>query len=318
MDRFLRRTAIIGLIALLFAAMMGTATRGPATVTAQGATPSPAASPVTDATITTLMERTISPLPTAPLTVRLLRITLEPGASVPLHTHPGPELDYVESGTLTVEVEGEAQIVRANGEEVAAPTDEPISLATGDWITFPAGTAMGLSNPSDQPVGPDVDTGIEYVEGEPTAEDFAGVTPTVLGDGLLETAPEGDATVSVQRVEIPSGSPIPASDSPVLLSRIEGNLSFAAVSGSVQVTRTADPGLRPEAVPDEEFTLATGDAAFFPNGHTAVSREGEAEALSVYRVVIDPAAETEGEPAEITILPAEEVEAAATPAATPG
>ncbi len=144
------------------------------------------------------------------------------------------------------------------------------------------------------------------------------MTPTVLGDGLLETAPEGDATVSVQRVELPGGSPIPAADSPVLLSRIEGNFSFAAVSGSVQVTRTADPGLRPEAVPDEEFTLATGDAVFFPNGHTAVSREGEAEALSVYRVVIEPAAETEGEPAEITILPADEVEAAATPAATPG
>ena len=330
MDRHLRPTAIIGLIALLFAASIGLSSRGPATASAQEGTPSPvaspAATPASGASLTTLMERTL-PLPAAPLTVRLLRITLEPEASVPLHTHPGPELDYVESGTLTVEVDGDAQIVRANGEEIDAPPDEAATLETGDWITFPPGTGMALRNTSDQPVellsavlqpvGPDVASGIEYVDGEPTADDFAGVTPTVLGDGLLETAPEGDATVSVQQVEIPAGSPVPAADSPVLLSHIDGNFSFAATSGSVQVSRTSDPGLRPEAVPDEEFTLATGDAAFFPAGHVEAARDGEPEALSVYRMVVDPAAETEGELAEITFLPPADIDAAATPGASP-
>lgn len=323
MDRQLRPTAIIALIALLFATSFGTIS----TAAAQQATPSPIATPTSDATVTTLMERAVSPLPAAPLTVRLLRITLEAGASVPLHTHPGPELDYVESGTLTVDVDGEAPIVRASGEEIDAPQDEAATLEAGDWITFPAGASMAFSNESGQPVellsavaqpvGPDVASGVDYPNGAPTAEDFAGVTFTVLGDGLIESAPEGDATMTVQQIEIPAGSPIPAVENPVLLSRIDGNMSFAVDSGSVQVTRTSDPGLRPEAVPGEEFSLATGDAAFFPQGLSAVTRDGEAEPLTVYAMIVDPAEETTFEPAAITIVPPDEVDAAATPGATP-
>ncbi len=329
MDRHYRPTAIIALIALLFAtfAVFTSSPGGVPNATAQEATPSPVASPVSDATVTTLMERAISPLPTSPLTVRLLRITLEPGAAVPLHTHPGPEFDYVESGTLTVEVDGEAPIVRASGEEEDAPQGEAVALAAGDWISFPVDAGMAFSNQGDEPVamlsavllpvGPDVASGIEYTNDEPTAEDFAGVSFTVLGDGLIESVPEGDGTLTVQQIEVPAGSPLPGDDNPVLISRIDGNMSFSVDGGSVQVTRTSDPGLRPDAVPGEEFSLATGDGAFFPQGLEDAARDGETEPLTAYRLILDPAEETTNEPATITILAPDEIDAAATPAATP-
>ena len=53
---------------------------------AQDASPeaSPAASPSADGNV--LIQYDVETMPNAPMTVRLLRITLEPGASVPMHT----------------------------------------------------------------------------------------------------------------------------------------------------------------------------------------------------------------------------------------
>jgi len=52
-------------------------------------------------------------LPVAPSFVRLLRITMEPDSLSPLHTHPGPEFNLVEAGTVRVLVQGKALLQRA-------------------------------------------------------------------------------------------------------------------------------------------------------------------------------------------------------------
>jgi quercetin dioxygenase-like cupin family protein len=124
---------------------------------AQDSTPAatPEASPaaVTDeqapAEITTLFSRSIDSFPEAPVSVRLLRMTLQPGASSPMHIHPGHEFDYVVSGTLTVNTEGEATVVSSSGDEVTRALSGD-QLVAGDVVNFPAGTGMNLVNDSDE------------------------------------------------------------------------------------------------------------------------------------------------------------------------
>ena len=82
--------------------------------------------------------------PVAPAFVRLLRIVLEPGASSPLHTHPGPEIALVERGTVTVQVGGPAKLVvtgptPGDGTPSAgelAPFDSEFEMTAGDQLTY--------------------------------------------------------------------------------------------------------------------------------------------------------------------------------------
>jgi quercetin dioxygenase-like cupin family protein len=76
--RLLRRLALIApLLAMLVLGLVGPA---------RAAQETDGASLTIDATLDA------GSYPVAPAFVRLLRITLEPGASSPLHTHPGPEI----------------------------------------------------------------------------------------------------------------------------------------------------------------------------------------------------------------------------------
>jgi len=288
---------------------------------AQNATPaaSPEASPIASATseqvpatVTSLFTYQLDAFPTAPVSVRLLRITLEPGASSPMHTHPGPEFDLVESGTLTVNSTGEADLVRGGGEPVAAElTGE--QLGPGDLVVFPAGTGMNLVNASDEPVVilsavfHPVSEGVpqtSYTDGVPEAAAFEGVSFVVLGDGIIQTFPDGAATIALESIEIPAGSDLPGSAGAALYSLVDGNFAFAVQAGDVQVSRTDSPGLRPNAAPQQEFTLATADAAFFPGGVAVATRTAQDAPLSLLRLSAEPASPLSNAPAEIVFLEA--------------
>lgn len=294
---------------------------------AQVSTPeaTPAATPATEqvsATVTDLYSYELEAFPTAPVSVRLLRITLQPGASSPMHTHPGPEFDLVESGTLTVTTEGDADLSRGGGEPVTGPlTGE--QLGEGDLVVFPGGTAMTLVNDSDQevvilsavfhPVQEDVRS-TTYTDGDPEADAFDGVSFRVLGDGIIQSFPEGAATIGLQEVTVPGGTDLPGTTGAAVYSLVDGSFAFAVQDGDVQVSRTDSPGLRPNAAPEQEFTLAPGDAAFFPSGVADATRADQGGDLSVLRLTAEPATAFTANAAAISFMP----ESAATDDGTEG
>ena len=272
---------------------------------AQEATPSatpeasPAASPVADqapASITDLFTYELAAFPESPVSVRLLRITLQPGASSPMHTHPGPEFDLVESGTLTVASEGDADLTRAGESLVTGPLAGE-ELGAGDLVVFPPGIGMNLTNASDEdvvilsavfhPVNEDVPS-TTYTDGDPAADAFDGVSFTVLGDGIVQSFPAGSSTITLQNIVVPAGTDLPETSGTSLYSLVAGDFAFSVESGDVQVSRTDSPGLRPNAAPQQEFTLAVGDAAFFPEGVAASPRADQDAELSVLRLTAEP------------------------------
>ncbi|MGC4192605.1 MAG: SH3 domain-containing protein [Thermomicrobiales bacterium] len=309
-------------------ALSGAVAFGPATgsaVFAQVPASTPTAQQATDAQVTTLMATTIDEMPAAPMTVRLLRITLQPGASVPTHTHPGPEFDRVESGTLTAKSEGTALVYRSADTDPEDLADDTATLEQDQWILYPAGVGMNLVNDGDQPVnllsavilpvGADAPESITYTDGSPAQDAFTGVSFTVLGDGLISELPAGAANVTIDNVVVPAGSELPAASGPVMYSRVNGDFAFQVKSGEVQVSRTANPGLQPNAIPDQDLTLATGDAAFFPAGVEAISRAGTPGELTVYRFAIEPASPLTGSPAVIAMTAGSDSGTSATPVA---
>ncbi|HVL25163.1 MAG TPA: SH3 domain-containing protein, partial [Thermomicrobiales bacterium] len=272
---------------------------------------SPAASPVAQAKVqsTVLMRTSFDAFVPAPMTIRMLRITLAPGATVPMHTHPGPEFDRVESGTLTVLADGDATITRASGDTEAASA-EGTALETGDWVVYQADAGMSFENQSEEdvvllsavllPVGSDYPESITYTGGSPTSADFEGVSFSVLGDGLVQDFPAGAASVTIDSLVVPPGTDLPATDSVAMYSQVDGNFSFTVDSGAVQVSRTKLEALQPNAIPGEEFTLEPGDAAFFPAGVTATSRASEKAPLELLRLTLDPEGDVAGNPAALT------------------
>jgi mannose-6-phosphate isomerase-like protein (cupin superfamily) len=267
-------------------------------------------------------------LPVAPAFVRLLRITLDPGASSPLHTHPGPEFARVESGTLSVTVKGKALLLRAaTGNATPAPVadaplDKEFRMRRGDMLTYLPQTPMTFRNAAERPVkilsgvilpaGHQHPPGITYLGGTPSDTAFKGVTPDILGDGVATVLPTGPSIVTVDRLKLEAGEPIPAFAGPVMLSVASGVLDFTVVGGRVQVSRTAEPGPQPDAAPGTSFSLAKGDAAFFPEGMQQTPRSDQDGVLQLLRETIVPASETASPVAAATAVG---VIAIATPAA---
>jgi hypothetical protein len=108
-------------------------------------------------------------LPTEPFTIRVLRVTLEPGAVVPPGAVPYPAAAYVEAGEgLIISPEGgewgEGRwLYGPDGEVLDSGTKEMV-MPVGTWLYTSANTVDGLRND-----GPDQATilGIELI---PTAE----------------------------------------------------------------------------------------------------------------------------------------------------
>jgi anti-sigma factor ChrR (cupin superfamily) len=78
-------------------------------------------------------------------TLHVFRLTLEPGAEIPVHPHPGMEIGIVEEGSGAIHtVEGPpAQLIRADAAANASPeaygAGEELKFAAGDVVVVPAG-----------------------------------------------------------------------------------------------------------------------------------------------------------------------------------
>ena len=139
------RRIVLGLLAVALVSLF-IASNAPA----QDATPSVGAGETTSVTLGSV------PSTDAPgINLVLTRVTLGPGAVIPLHVHPGQVIVTVESGTLAFTVVGEGQVLRAGagtptaGEAMPASTE--VMLEPGVWWTEGSDGAHTARNPGDEP-----------------------------------------------------------------------------------------------------------------------------------------------------------------------
>jgi hypothetical protein len=176
------------------------------------------------------------------------------------------------------------------------------------------------------PAGAQHPPGLVWVGQQPSASELAGVTSEVLGDGIATALPTGNVAWTVEQITMAAGDPIPGSADPVMYSLISGLFDFTIQSGSVQISRIAEPGPRPESPAGAAVSLAAGDAMFFPNGVSESARADVSGPATFYRVTITsadgvgatPEPSTQGDlaPAVIAIA-ATEAEVPSTPTPEP-
>jgi quercetin dioxygenase-like cupin family protein len=86
-------------------------------------------------------------LPTEPFTIRVVRVTLEPGAVVPPGAVPYPAAAYVEAGEVVLVPEGGGRWVYGpDGELLDSGTMEEMVLPVGTWFYTSPNTVDGLRN----------------------------------------------------------------------------------------------------------------------------------------------------------------------------
>ncbi|MCC6314036.1 MAG: cupin domain-containing protein [Thermomicrobiales bacterium] len=247
-----------------------------------------------------LISASLAELPPTPAFIRLVRMTLQPGSSVPAHTHPGPEFGYVERGVLSVTVGGEAVIaqVLAPGTPQAArvpPADEAFDLRPGDQIVYPSGVPLSFANTTDQPVsilslvilptGDDQPPPSSWVGDAPGPDAMKGVSSLILGDALAPGWPNFPAAVQVDVLALEPGQSLPAWFGPVMLSIERGRFGFSLIDGEYQISQGSS-GPIANATPGSVNILGPGQAVFFPGGMRAVPRTEDDGALVLLRVGI--------------------------------
>jgi uncharacterized protein YjlB/mannose-6-phosphate isomerase-like protein (cupin superfamily) len=240
-------------------------------------------------------------LPVAPAFVLLRRINLEPGGVMPLHSHPGLAMYTVESGTLAATVSGKALLSRATADNATpaaasdAPLDEEFRMRRGDTLVTWAQTPKTYRNPGERPTkvlaafllpaGHQHPPTISYLNGA-SAADIKGVSPEFLGDAIAPTLPTGQSVVTVDRLRLEAGQPIPAFPGPIMMSVASGTFDFTNVSGEIQVSRSADQSVISNPAAGTSFSLARGDAVFFPTGIGETARPEQDGVLQLLRLTI--------------------------------
>ena len=278
--------------------------------------------PATPAPADSLVDVVLDPMPLAPSFVRLIRIAMEPGSSIPMRSHPGPKIDRIESGTLTVVVRDEDNIAAVSldgADEAAVPAGEDVELSSEDIIVLPPETFYAFRNDGSEPVvllstimlpaGHQRPPGITYADGEPASDAYDGVTNQILGDGVATALPTSPGRFVIDRVTVTADEPLAASDDMTLLSNSVNGVNITVDSGRVQVSRTVAPGPQRDSEPGAAYTLISGDGLFFPEGHAELTvPDGE---LVFTRITL-----TGGPPVESGATTGGSPEAAGTPAAS--
>lgn len=261
-----------------------------------------------------LFQAALEELPLPPAYLQLARTTLQPGASIPLHTRPGPEFGVVESGTLTVRVSGAAVLAPAGDGQTPEPArimpaNEDVLLQPGDQVVYPPEVPFLLSNTSDEattflalyvvPRGNQSPPSASWPDGTPSAEALDGVSSSIVGEAYAIVWPESPLLIVLDRLALEPGEAIPASSGPVMLGVEAGRLNFALVEGQFQLSG-GDTELQANASPGAQYSLTSGDAVFFPAGINSVPRPDDQTEMTLLR---------------LSVLSANQVAAAATPGA---
>ena len=299
-----------------------------------GASVRPSGSIAQDEPAAPLVDAVLDPMPLAPSFIRLIRITMAPGSSIPMRSHPGPKIDRVESGTLTATVrdaDNLASVTVGGADESGVTGGEDVKLNADDVIVLPADTFYAFRNDGDEPVvllstimlpaGHQRPPGITYADGEPPSDAYDGVTNQILGDGVATTLPTAPGRLVIDEVTVTPDQPLAATTDVTLLSNTGNGVAMTVDGGRVQVSRTVAPGPQRDSAVDAAYTLIAGDGIFFPEGHDAIAvPEGE---LAFIRITltggpsVDSGASTgaDGTPAAGTPAAVETTTGDATPAA---
>jgi quercetin dioxygenase-like cupin family protein len=168
---------------------------------------------------TTLLDVTVGEdiLPGKDAFVILGRSTAEPGAH-----HPAPErgekgtiVIFVESGTLTYQIDGQGRIIRAassdNPQEEPAPAGTSFTLSAGDALVFPA-QARIEANESSEPVTYLLVIFLEQIPPPDPNPDAVGVIDgEILGivERIFPDLPPGPATIALRRAILEPGDTQP-------------------------------------------------------------------------------------------------------------
>ncbi len=293
---------LLALTLLLSGGFLVTAPVGNGTARAQGAaTPGPGTGETSTPLSESLLAATLQELPRAPSFIRMVRIVLQPGASVPVHTHPGPEFGVIEAGTLTVETRGQAVIAQRgpDGKPLPArvtPIDKTFPMVSGDQIVYPQSVPFGFINNGRDvvqllaavilPAGSQRPPGAQWVDGTPGPNAFQGVTSKILGDAIANGWPTGTLSVTIDRLALAPGEAIPARGGPVMLSIERGAFAFQLSAGpSPQISRggvLADQN----ATPGAAYLLNPDDSVFFPGGMAQVPRQQSDGVLVLLRMSV--------------------------------
>jgi mannose-6-phosphate isomerase-like protein (cupin superfamily) len=250
-------------------------------------------------------------LSVAPAFVLLRRINIEPGGTMPLHSHPGLGFYVIESGTLAYTVSGKAVLSRAATDEgtptagADAPLDEEFRMRRGDSLVTWAQTPKTYRNPGERPTkvlagfflpaGHQRPPTISYLNGSSSA-DIQGVTPEFLGDAVSPTLPTGPSILTVDKLGIEAGAPIPGFNGPMMLSVSSGPFDFTTVSGELQISRAADQSVTVNPVAGTAFSLGRGDALYVPNGMQETQRSANDGETQLIRMTIAAEADASATP----------------------
>lgn len=269
----LRSVVALALLAVLLGGLAG----GRSAAAAQDASPTPVADGP-------LIDVALDPMPLSPSFLRLIRITMQPGSSIPMRSHPGPKIDRIESGTLTMVARDEGNAARVavdGGEPGAVEAGAEVAVGPGGVVILPIDTFYAYSNTGDTPIvmlsaimlpaGHQRPPGITYADGEPASDAYDGVTNQILGDGVATIVPTSPGRFRVDQVTVTPDQPLPATTDPTLLSNTANGVQMTVDSGRIQVSRTVTPGPQRDAEPGSEFILVAGDGLFFPEGSAELS-----------------------------------------------
>jgi hypothetical protein len=145
-----RRTVVGGSATGLAIALLARAAHPAA---AQEATPAAEGGLPPGLSITDLIKgqgAAIGDMPPAPVSITMMRMTLEPGASSPPSSFPFPSLGYTESGTTTCPGE-EGRVVYGPDGTVQASGAGDLAVPAGSSIYTPANVADGARNDGTEP-----------------------------------------------------------------------------------------------------------------------------------------------------------------------
>jgi hypothetical protein len=248
--------------------------------------------------------------------LRILRMSLQPGARSPWHAHPGLEFGVVESGTLRVQVKGHAVLrpadAAADAESQTVPENLDLSLSAGDRIAYAPGTEMTFENSGTEPAsllaatvfptGGTAPPSASFRGGPPSPEQNEGIQSVILGQAIVDAAPPGSVVV-FERLEVDAGGNVAAFPGPVLMAMEEGT-----VAGSVRAPGAGTPGDSTSASTDDvQFNLSRGEAAFFSSGMSEAPLGGDGRIVLLRLGIIpaaEPAAQADAEPTAAPTQPA--------------